>query len=297
MAYDRFGVAVSPFELDEWIDATGIRPDLTMIFEAWHRQRSLRDSFAKARSFGHRSIMVTWEPWEPTPLGSTGDEQGRVQSRWSNSSILRGEHNSYIDMIARDMRDSGFETVYLRWGHEMNGGWYPWSNDPASYVAAWKYLRNRIRSQRGAWNVKMVWAPNPDLWRTVPADWLIRLLPYWPGHSSVDHVGFTIIERGAEGGQSYPVSKFQTRTWLARNIFGRPVLAAEVNVVRDLAVNWLGDMATWVRQKHPYPVFVLSQGPSRAEAAGNAGDLSWSAMHYSAGRDAVRRLVSALHDA
>jgi beta-mannanase len=240
--------------------------------------------------------MVTWEPWEPTPLGSSAEEQGRVQSRWSNESILRGEHNSYIDMIARDFRDCGLETVYLRWGHEMNGGWYPWSHTPTSYVAAWKYLRHRIRSQRGAWNVQMVWAPNPDLWRRVPADWLSRLLPFWPGYSSVDSVGFTMIERGPESGQDYPVSEFAKRTWLARNVFGRPVLAAEVNVVRELAVDWLNDMAVWVRNKHPYPAFVLSQGPSRAEAAGTAGDLSWSAMNYPAGRDAIARLASALHD-
>jgi len=290
---DHFAVAISPFEFTEWSQATGIDPDLSMIFEAWYRQRSMRDVLGKAKWLGHRSILVTWEPWEPSRLGSSAEEQGRLQPRWSNESITRGEHDDYIDMVARDFRDSGLDTVYLRWGHEMNGGWYPWSHSPSSYVAAWKYLRRRIRSERGAWNVKMVWAPNPDLWR-IPADWLARLLPYWPGASQVDYVGLTIIERGAEGGQDYPISEVRRRTYLTREIFTRPVLAVEVNVVREKAVEWLGDMADWVREKHPYPVLALSQGPSRAEAAGNAGDLSWSAIDYTDGREAIRRLVAAL---
>lgn len=292
---DLFAVAVSPFEVEEWTAATRITPDLCMIFEAWSRQRDLADVMAKAKSLGHRQLVVTWEPWTPTRLGSTAAVQGAAQPEWSNQSIVDGKHDEYIDAVARAMRLSGLEAIYLRWGHEMNGGWYPWSNNPVAYVAAWKYLRNRIRSIRGAWNVKLMWAPNPDLWRPVPADWLSRLLPYWPGFPAVDFVGLTMIERGAEGGQDYPVDLFAARTQLTRELFQRPVIAAEVNVVKEKAVEWLGDMAAYVNSSGPYPVFVLSQGPSRAQAVGNAGDLSWSAVDYPEGRDAIRRLVDALH--
>lgn len=294
---DLFGVAVSPYELQEWMDATAIRPDLCMIFEAWSRQRSLKDVLAKAASFGHTKIVITWEPWEPTALGLPAWQQAAIQPRWTNASIVNGDHDDYIDMIARDMRDSGLD-VYLRWGHEMNGVWYPWSADSVAYVEAWKYLRKRIRSVRNAWNVSMMWAPNPDLWRKVPADWLRKLLPYWPGHDAVDHLGFTMIERGVEG-QDYTVADFAERADLARLLFQRPLIAAEVNVVHDMAVNWLTSMAGYITDSHPegtpgpYPVFVLSQGPSRAEAAGNAGDLSWSAIDYVAGRNAIRLLANA----
>lgn len=287
-----FGIAVSPFELDEWVAATGITPDLCMVFESWDRQRSLADTLSKCGSHGHRSVTVTWEPWDPTPLGLSNPEQGAVQPQWSHESILRGDHDLYIDTMARAFRDSGL-TVYLRFGHEMNGNWYPWHNDPAGYVAAWKYVRYRMRSLRNAWNVKMVWSPNLDLWRESPADWLARLLPYWPGPASVEYLGFTMIQFG--GTKDYPVAAFAERFALARQVFRKAIIATEVNVAKDLAINWLGDLAQYVSNgTNPLPVLLLSQGASRAQAAGGTGDLSWSVDSWAEGRDAVATLAEAM---
>lgn len=288
---DLFGVAVSPFELDEWQEATGIKPDLCMIFEAWARQRTLAPHLEKAASFGHRSIAVTWEPWTPTPVGTQADEQGSLQAEWTHRSILAGEHDDYIDMMARVFRDSGL-TVYLRYAHEMNGAWYPWFHDADEYVAAWKYVRHRMRSLRNAWNVKFVWSPNPDLWRSTPADWLMRLMPYWPGNAATEFVGFTMIDFG--GDRYYPVSAFAEQFDLARRIFREPVMAMEVNVARENAIEWLGDLATYARGGNLSAV-ILSQGSSRAAALGGTGDLSWSAVDDPTARDAIRKLVSALH--
>lgn len=288
---DLFGVAVSPFELEEWQDATSIRPDLCMVFESWSRQRALTELLDKAKSFGHDSIALTWEPWAPTPVGTPSDEQGENQEQWSHASILAGEHDDYIDLVARSLRDSKL-TVYLRFAHEMNGGWYPWHNDAGEYIAAWRYVRHRIRSMRNAWNVKLIWAPNPDLWRATPADWLVRLMPYWPGPAAVENVGFTMIDFGSD--RYYPVSLFAERFELARRIFRKDVLAMEVNVARENAIPWLGDLADYVR-RGPLSVLILSQGSSRAAAAGDTGDLAWSAASDPEAREALRRVVDALH--
>jgi hypothetical protein len=290
---DLFGVAVSPFELDEWQRATGITPDLCMIFEAWARQRTLTDTLNKAKAFGHEAIAITWEPWSPTPVGTPAVEQGEAQAQWSAESILDGRHDDYIDGFARALRDSNM-TVYLRFAHEMNGTWYPWHHDPEMYVAAWKYLRNRMRSQRGAWNVKFVWSPNPDLWRATPADWLQRLLPYWPGGAAVEFVGMTMIDFG--GDKYYPVAAFARQFELARQVFLKSVLAMEVNVARDRAIEWLDDLTEYVAiNNHPLPLVVLSQGSSRAAAVGSTGDLGWSPVDDPEARQALQRLVRALH--
>lgn len=290
-----FGVAVSPFELAEWQDATGISPDMCMVFEAWSNNRTLEATTAKAQELGHDSLVVTWEPWQPTPLGLTNEEQGAYQAQYSAASILSGQHNDYIDANARVLRDSGL-TVYLRFAHEMNGNWYPWYHDPVGYVAAWKYVRQRVRSMRGAWNVKMVWSPNPDLWRSTAADWLARLLPYWPGQAAIDYVGFTSIEFG--GDKDYSVADFTDRFNLAGQLFQRPVVAPEANVALDKANQWLRDWAAAVtRGTARLPFFVLSQGPSRAEASTTTGDLSWSAMDHPETWDAVKTLANALRQA
>lgn len=289
---DLFGVAVSPFDLDEWQQATNLRPDLCMVFEAWSRQRSLAPTLAKAASFGHDAIVVTWEPWEPTEPGS--DLSGEEQPEYNHDSILQGSHDDYIDMMARCFRDSGLSTIYLRYGHEMNGDWYPWHHHPDKYVAAWKYLRHRIRTERGAWNVKLMWSPNPDLWRPVAADWLQRLLPYWPGPAAVDHIGYTMIEFG--GTKDYPVSLFAERFALTRQLFAKQVLATEVNVAREKVIAWLSDLSAYVCQpERPLPLVVLSQGESRAAAGGGTGDLGWSAATDPEGCAAVANLANALH--
>lgn len=289
---DLFGVAISPFELEEWQEGTGIKPDLCMIFESWSKQRALTDHLDKAKTFGHDSIAITWEPWTPTPVGTPADDQGVVQQEWSADSIIAGDHDDYIDSFARALRDSQM-TVYLRWGHEMNGTWYPWHHDPDKYIAAWKYLRHRVRSVRNAWNVKFVWAPNPDLWRATPADWLRRLMPYWPGTAAVDYVGFTMIDFG--GDRYYPVSLFAERFNLARQIFRRPILGMEVNVARENAVEWLYDLAGYARDaNHPLPLVILSQGSSRAAAVADTGELDWSVSSDPAARDALREVVRSL---
>ena len=43
--------------------------------------------------------------------------------------------------------------LYLRFAHEMNGGWFPWGvgtngNGPADYVAAWRHIHD-IFEQKG----------------------------------------------------------------------------------------------------------------------------------------------------
>ena len=291
---DLFGVAVSPFELEEWQAATNIRPDTCMIFEHWAKQRTLAEHVKKAASLGHRHMAVTWEPWSPVPLGAKPEVQGLMQPEWSADSILAGRHDGYIDNFARALRDCEL-TIYLRWGHEMNGQWYPWHVDPEGFVEAWKYIRQRMRTKIGAWNVKMVWAPNPDLWRTSPADWLQRLVPYWPGAAAVDYVGFTMIEFGDD--RHYPVAKFAERFDLARKIFCKQILAFEVNVARERALEWLDDLAVYCGGgSRPLPLVVLSQGASRAQAVTKTGDLSWSAVSDPEARDALRQVVEALHE-
>lgn len=290
---DLLGVAVSPFELDDWQKATGLQPDLCMVFESWSRQRTLADHLEKAKSFGHDAIAVTWEPWSPTPVGTTAEDQGRMQEQWRAESILDGDHDEYIDNFARALRDSRM-TVYLRFAHEMNGTWYPWYHDPDMYVAAWKYVRNRVRSERNAWNVKFVWSPNPDLWRATPADWLRKLMPYWAGSAATEYVGFTMIDFG--GDKYYPISSFAQQFDLARRIFKKNVLAMETNVARENAVDWLYDLAAYIRGGDRYlPLVILSQGSSRAAALGGTGDLAWTLVDDPEARKAIGAVASALH--
>ncbi|KAJ3342411.1 hypothetical protein HDU83_006100 [Entophlyctis luteolus] len=48
--------------------------------------------------------------------------------------------------------------IYLRYGHEMNGDWYPWGNAPTLYKASFRQFAGIIRQYTNM--TAMVWAPN-----------------------------------------------------------------------------------------------------------------------------------------
>ena len=49
--------------------------------------------------------------------------------------------------------------VFVRFGHEMNGSWYPWAQQPPAYVAAFRRVAEAVHRQ-AALAAAMVWAPN-----------------------------------------------------------------------------------------------------------------------------------------
>lgn len=277
------GVVQDPYSVPAWEAATGFRADMCMLFEAWSNQRPLTTQLAEAKALGHRGVMVTWEPWEPA---ATDSPDSRYQETYSLESILAGAHNDYIDLFARALRDSGL-TVYLRWAHEMNGDWYPWSYNPALYRTVWMYLRDRIRFSRKATNVRFVWAPNADLWADHPR-FLTGVLPYWPPARYVDDVGLTVIQRDDK---DYTPDLIERRVRLVTDVFAKPVWACEVACVLDRAVSWFDGLAGITGRDGPFAGMVLNQSGTRSPTEG----LDWSIVDYPEERDAWGRVTTALH--
>jgi len=137
----------------------------------------------------HGSIpMITWMPHPRNPSA----EHGRVLD-----SIADGNWDDYIRKWAVAAREFG-KPVYIRWGHEFNGYWYPWSipandNDPTKFIAAWRHVHD-IFDEEGVKNVQWVWCPylrsNPD------EPWNDPLLAY-PGDEYVDWIGIDEYNWGA----------------------------------------------------------------------------------------------------
>ncbi|MEZ5230558.1 MAG: glycosyl hydrolase [Acidimicrobiales bacterium] len=99
--------------------------------------------------------------------------------------MLDGDFDDYIDEWANSLAATD-QPVLLRFAHEANGDWYPWSetrndNSPGEYVAVWRYVHDRFE-QAGADNVIWVWAPNVS--RSRAGRW-----PIYPGDDYVDLVG------------------------------------------------------------------------------------------------------------
>uniref|UniRef100_A0A0S1MJB9 GH26 domain-containing protein n=1 Tax=Phakopsora pachyrhizi TaxID=170000 RepID=A0A0S1MJB9_PHAPC len=90
-----------------------------------------------------------------------------------------------INRIAAKMEDINQKnvTVWLRFGHEMNGQWYSWGLKPNLFKKKWIHLTLAIRKR--APNTYMMWAPNARFGKSVNS---VKggYSPYWPGSQYVD---------------------------------------------------------------------------------------------------------------
>jgi mannan endo-1,4-beta-mannosidase len=256
-----FGVYVDPWHVDDWARSVGAAPQLAAKFEAFANRRTVDRFLAQTERIGIRRVMVSWEPWAPVPVAFGTERQAAPQPGYRNIDLARGSQDRYILRFARSLaRFRG--TVDLRFGHEMNGYWYPWSRNPAAYVFTWRRIV-RIFEVAGARNVRFVWSVNPNLYESQRA-WRRGLRAYWPGRRYVDAVGSTMIDFG--GMKSYPVRRFEPRLRWLRRTYGKPIVLTETNTAYADRVTWLQDLRTMLRRTPWIETVAWSQLPSRGKA-------------------------------
>ena len=140
-----------------------------------------RDLAARVRARG--SIpMINWNSWDLDKGGSLDQPDFQLLD------IINGAHDAYIRQWARDAKAWGFP-LFVRFDHEMNGDWFPWSerengNGPGQYARMWRHVVD-IFNQEGATNVTWVWAPNRLYADAIPLDSL------YPGDRYVDWTGIS----------------------------------------------------------------------------------------------------------
>jgi beta-mannanase len=100
------------------------------------------------------------------------------------SKIIDGSFDSHIRAFAERSKEWG-HPYFLRFDWEMNGFWFPWSenvngNRPGEFVAAWRHVHDLFSAEH-ATNATWVWCPNIDFNRK-----LIPLHSLYPGAKYVD---------------------------------------------------------------------------------------------------------------
>jgi Glycosyl hydrolase family 26 len=233
-----FGVYVDPWHIDDWAAGVGATPTMAAKFEAFSRRRDVEKFTHEATRRGIRQVLISWEPWKPVRAKLGVYRQSYPQRGYRNVDIANGSQDGYIRRVARGL--STFDgTVYLRYAHEMNGFWYPWSWNAPAYRRAWRRMVRLFR-QVGALNVRFVWSTNPNLYEAQSA-WMRNLRLYWPGDEYVDALGTTMINFG--GKKLYAVSDFVPRLRALHRQFHKPVLITEANTQYGGRVAWLADFA------------------------------------------------------
>jgi len=159
-------------------------PSLLEFFQGWDRGFP-RDQVVETWRRGALPVL-SWEP-RPTvqPVGPDSDNTN--EPGYTLASIIDGSHDAYIDQFATDVRELGLP-VAIRFAHEMNGNWFPWSeerngNSRGQYVQAWRHVHDRFTAL-GATNAIWIWSPN-----VISARPSVQLAPLYPGDDYVDWMG------------------------------------------------------------------------------------------------------------
>lgn len=189
--------------------------------------------------------MLSVEPWDP--FYPTAITLAQINS---------GQWDAYLTSFAQAARDMHYP-LYLRFAHEMNGNWYPWSGDPVAYQQAWRRVQS-IFTQVGAKNVHWVFSINAE---NVPAD--NHYSRYYPGDDLVDVIGVDGYNWGAKATWSPPppCKSFSQifdgpLTDLAQRYRGKQLMITELATAClngcDKAA-WIGDAFAAVKQ---YPAVI-----------------------------------------
>jgi hypothetical protein len=219
-------------------------------YTAWGSQWKHFDAAGAAQVAAHGATpIVAWEPW--------GDPFGTDLPQYSLASIIRGDHDDYIRRFAAEVRRYG-GPVMIRFAHEMNGSWYPWSeqangNQPGQYVTAWRHVHD-IAAAAGADNAAWVWSPNVG-YRGSTA-----LASLYPGNAYVDWVALDGYNFGTSEGHDQPGGGLGWESFA--QIFGasirridaiaptKPLMIAETGSPEagGSKARWITDMFSYIRR-------------------------------------------------
>lgn len=179
-------------KIDEFTTMVGTPPRNVMWYQNWEQSDKKDFDPVKVQTVvdkGAKPVAV-WVPRDPT--------RGANQSKYALQTILNGTHDAYITKWAQDAAAWGKScqtklqlpapcTMHLRFAHEMNGTWFPWSpnvngNSTTDFINAWRYVHG-IFQAAGATNVRWVWSPYIECGNCTPFS------KVYPGGAYVDWVG------------------------------------------------------------------------------------------------------------
>ena len=201
-----------------------------------HNYFAWTDSFSAQMTqdfAANRVPLVTWEAWQNS-VGASLDE------------IASGGYDALIHQNAAAVKAFN-KPFFLRWGHEMNGNWYPWSgamNGGATggadkYIAAYRHIHDLFVAD-GATNAQWVFCPNVD---SVPGDAWNAWTNYYPGDAYVD---WTCAD-GYNWGTSMAGETWQSFQTIFSRIYPGLVAKNKPIIIAETASTELGgDKGAWI---------------------------------------------------
>jgi hypothetical protein len=199
--------------------------------------------------------LITIEPWD--------SRRGVDQPQFALRRIAAGAFDDDFQRWGRAL-GQWRKPLLLRFAHEMNGWWYPWSvgvngNTADDYRRSWQRMWQVIK--RSAPNVEFVWSPN------TMSGGLADFRPMYPGASMVDRLGLDGYNWGDGEGRRWqsPEDIFLDSVGRLNALPGdRPILITEVASAEDpndprRKADWISDFFHQVSRWEDVDGFVWFQ--------------------------------------
>lgn len=232
----------------------GKAPSALQWFTTWD---SGYDSGKARDAWAHGALpVITW-------MTVSSDPSGPTAGSYTLSNIVNGSLDNYLLAYAGAVIRTGVP-VAIRFDHEMNGNWFPWSGGlrqnagatPGAanlYVQAWRHIWNVFNSV-GA-NDYVIW-----LWSPVRVDnikphsttsgfkYETTLSEDYPGDSYVDWVGMTAYEYKPTDPWTYEATFRATLSQLGA-LTNKPIFISETAASQSVGnTDYSQQKAAWTQQ-------------------------------------------------
>lgn len=227
-----------------------LSPASIMWFQAWGGSPDFPAS--EVQRLWQKGVLphIAWEPWD-TSLAADATGQIHLQD------IIDGRWDAYITKWAKAAKTAD-APLLLRWGHEMNGNWYPWApalngNDPQRYIRAYRHVHDLFVAE-GATKVQWVWCINVD---SAPSDGWNQPAAMYPGDAYVDWIGLDGYNWGTavSWGSWRAFSDLFSGAYAAAQSISpsKPIIIGELAsaTVGGDKVAWIADMFTVMPSRFP----------------------------------------------
>jgi hypothetical protein len=242
------GAPWSLSELDTFEDDLGAQTGLVMFYQDWAHFPDFEPALVDPVLDRGAEVMLTWEPWDYA--GTSAQPEYRL------SRILDGSHDAHITRWATSIAQWG-RPMHLRFAHEMNGSWYPWSeqangNEAGQYVDAWLHVQSIFDRARAS-NVSWVWSPMADAVGYTPHAPIEGL---YPGDGAVDSIGLDGYNWGTSQAWGswwqHPAEIFDTTLARVQQMTSKPISITETasSELGGSKAEWIAELFDWL-DDHP----------------------------------------------
>jgi mannan endo-1,4-beta-mannosidase len=246
--------------MDRLSTQVGKAPSMVEWFSTWDEDYNT----AKVQKSWARGALPVIS-WMPAHKGNKNPSDISLQK------IVDGKWDAYVLRYAGEIVREG-KPVVIRFAHEQNGNWYPWSaggnrrfergangeepffNTPALYRAAWQHVWT-LFEEVGA-NQEAIWAYTPVRTEGITPNTtdksktsygMTSIAQGYPGNAYVDWVGMSGYSYKGKG-WSYRATFSKTFNQLKAVAPGKPILVAETGASENQgAVSNTTRKAFWIR--------------------------------------------------